>query len=77
MMMDPNQPPAKLSSNLKVSLFTNSNILNCIEVCFCATQTNAIENEKQNVASTIDMMKVSANLVECFKPKTESNYCKK
>ena len=75
--MDPNQSSKTMQSKFKVSIFTTSNVLSCIEFCFCTIQTNAIENEQQNVDSTIDMMKASANLVEHFKLDNGSNYCKK
>ena len=77
MVIDPNQPPAKTSSKLKFSIFTNSNVISCVEVYFYAIQTNAIENEQQNVASTIDKRNANARIIKHFKPNAGSNHCRK
>ena len=63
MAIDPNQPPNKVLSKLKVVLLISnwktSNALSCVEVCYFTTgKSNITEKEQSHTSSLTDRVKM-------------------
>ena len=82
MLMDANEPPAKVSSKMKVMLFARnwktSNVLSCTEACFCETGQAIVKDDENTCTfSVIDRIRIKSSMEEHCRPVIGSNHCKK